>query len=103
MFQPHPDVPWVAVGEAQTYAGGMVAYQAQCQICQAEILGDADSVDLFASAHASHVSSSPTHLGMGDLVSKLAKSLGFVKPCTPCEERRQAMNAAVPRVPFTRR
>lgn len=99
MMAPLEDLPWILVGVAP---GGR-SYEAFCQVCHARFGGDEESVNRFADQHANHQSASPTHIGAGDLLKGLASRLGFTKPCTPCEERRLAMNRAVPHVPFFRR
>jgi hypothetical protein len=96
-MEPLEDVPWVLVG----VQGG--AYVASCQVCGATAHGGDAAINAFADAHAQHTSPSPTHFGMGDLVASTAKMLGLGKPCTPCEQRRQALNNAIPQVPFLRR
>ena len=90
------DVPWVLVG---VYGSG---YVAQCQVCGASASGAEEQIHAFADAHAAHQSSSQTHMGAGDLVAGLAKALGF-SGCTPCEQRRRALNQAMPHVPLMRR
>jgi len=104
-MEPLADLPWVLAGP---HPSGAVPYGApmcvaQCQVCAATYEGYCEQLGDFADAHAAHQSASPTHQGAGDLVAQLAKSLGFQKPCTPCEQRRQALNAALPHVPFFRR
>lgn len=95
-MEPLDDVPWVFVGvQGQTLV-------AQCQACGAEGAGDEATINAFADQHAAHTSSSPTHYGAGDLVATTAKLLGFTG-CAPCEQRRMAMNQAVPAVPFLTR
>lgn len=37
-----------------------------------------------------------THMGMGDAVARVTGALG-IKPCTPCEARRRALNGKFPR------
>jgi hypothetical protein len=96
-MEPLEDVPWVLVG---VHGSALVA---QCQACGASTHGSEAAVNAFADAHAQHTSSSQTHYGMGDLVASTAKMLGLNKPCTPCEQRRQALNNAIPQVPFLRR
>lgn len=100
-FEPLDDVPWVQVG---AYDDGLSTYfWARCDVCGATGEGSEPEIHAFADAHAVHTSSSPTHLGMGDLVASMAKALGLGEPCTPCEARRRAMNAVVPHVPGFRR
>ena len=38
-----------------------------------------------------------THLGLGDVIAKATKALGF-EPCAGCEERRQKLNRLFPNV-----
>jgi hypothetical protein len=55
--------------------------------------------DAFARLHAQHQPAVPaqTHLGAGDLIAKFTGALG-IKPCTPCEARKRALNGMFPRV-----
>lgn len=78
-----------------------------CEVCNAEEGPTNDQgLEMFAEAHAQHQSASPTQLGLGDVatpfLSAAAKALG-IEHCTPCEQRRLAMNNFMPAMPFTRR
>ena len=37
------------------------------------------------------------HLGLGDMVARATQVVG-IKPCTPCEARKRAMNGFFPKV-----
>lgn len=97
---PHPDVPWVYVEQVEI---DPPEYTIFCQVCGRGGLASAPAADAFLAAHAAHQSASPTHQGMGDVIARAAKAIGFDTPCTPCEQRRRALNNAVPRMPFFRR
>lgn len=93
-----PEIPWVRVG--QDRFGG---YRMDCTACGAvAIAGSVGGVEQFATHHAEHTAG-PRHVGLGDAVAKLAKPVARAvgkKPCTPCERRRQALNAVRLRRPW---
>jgi hypothetical protein len=93
----HPNVPWVHCADAGPNT--RLRFFCMCRVCGAEMpsYGTPQQADAFAAAHAAHQSASPTHFGLGDLVAKATGTLG-IKPCTPCEARRRAMNNAFPQV-----
>lgn len=90
----HPNVAWISCNILRPGV-----FQCSCSVCGAGMgaPGTNQAADLFARAHAQHQSTSPTHLGAGDLVAKLTGALG-IKPCTPCQARQRALNEAFPRV-----
>lgn len=61
--------------------------------------GTAQAADQFARVHSAHQSAAPqpTHYGAGDLIAKATGALG-IKPCSPCEARRRALNGLLPNV-----
>jgi len=91
----HPNVSWVLCGQS---IGGS-SWQCSCQVCGAQMgsFGSAQAADAFARVHSAHQSASPTHYGLGDLIAKATSAVG-IKPCSPCEARRRAMNGAFPQV-----
>lgn len=100
-LKPLEGAPWILFGAYAAQFGEV--WVVECHVCNQRFTGDEENAALFVEAHQAHHSPSPTHMGAGDVVAHLAKSLGFSKPCTPCEARRQALNNAVPAVPFLRR
>lgn len=100
-LEPLEGAPWILFGATEAY--GVPVWVVDCRVCNVRFTGDEENAALFVEEHQVHQSASQTHMGAGDVVAQLAKSLGFVKPCTPCEARRQALNNAVPAVPFMRR
>ncbi len=90
----HPRVQWVICQEIQP---GI--FVCQCKVCGAQTDRPvyAAGADQFAMTHSAHQSAAPTHYGAGDLIAKAAGALG-IETCTPCEARRRALNAALPRV-----
>ncbi len=68
--------------------------------CRTEAVLTPEGSRRFIVAHSSHQSQSPTHLGLGDVVAKVAapvaRVLGLPAQCTPCEARKAALNARVP-------
>ena len=93
----HPNVSWIECHDAGPSAPAR--FLCVCRVCgaQQQEYGSGQAADLFARAHAAHQSASPTHYGLGDLVAKATGALG-IKPCSPCEARRRAMNGAFPQV-----
>lgn len=91
----HPNVPWVTCGPS---IGGS-SWWCKCTVCGADMgqFGSAQAADMFARVHSAHQSASPTHYGLGDLIAKATSAVG-IKPCSPCEARRRAMNGAFPQV-----
>ena len=88
----HPRVQWVIL--QQQHDGSIVC---TCQVCNATAHAQVpQQVEAFAGSHARHQSSA-THYGAGDMVAGLTGALG-IKPCTPCEQRRMALNSWLPRV-----
>ena len=87
----HPNVPWVSCNMIQP---GI--FQCRCSTCGITMPapGTNQAADGFAAAHSQH---QPTHFGAGDLVAKLTGALG-IKPCSPCEARKRALNGMFPRV-----
>ena len=90
----HPNVSWVSCNVL-----GPGIFQCACTVCGARMAqaGSNQAADAFARTHAAHQSAAPTHYGLGDLVAKATGALG-IKPCSPCEARRRAMNGAFPQV-----
>jgi len=74
--------------------------QLRCEVCGATATLIPSQADEFSRQHAQHRSASPTHMGLGDVVAKVAqpvaRMLGRPDTCTPCEKRKQALNAALP-------
>lgn len=97
--QPLEDVPWVSVAVTGVFR---LSYSASCSVCGAVATGSLEHVNAFADQHREHTSADPTHYGAGDLVAAFTKRMG-IPGCTPCEQRRRAMNQAIPRVPWMRR
>jgi len=83
-----PEIPWVVVLQN----GAM--FRVACDVCGADaLLPHAGAVQAFAGAHAAHRAASG--FGLGDAVAAVAKPAARLlgkAPCTPCEERRQALN-----------
>jgi len=102
VLQRHPQVQWIIF---QPMAGGW--YELRCEACGGQATLHGSRADAFTRAHAQHQSASPTHRGLGDAVAAVAKPLarlmGRPESCLPCEQKRHALNAAVPAVPFWRR
>lgn len=92
----HPNVSWILC--EQSSPGG---FRCACQVCHASMLGpgSGQAADQFARVHSAHQSAAPqpTHYGAGDLVAKATGALG-IKPCSPCEARRRALNGLFPSV-----
>lgn len=90
----HPNVSWILCEQS---APGV--FRCVCQVCKAAMQGggSAQAADAFARTHAAHQSASPTHYGAGDLIAKATGALG-IKPCSPCEARRRALNGLLPSV-----
>lgn len=87
----HPQVP--AVAWMQTPQGFVM----RCTACGAQAsAASPGGVDAFARAHL-HPAPPRQTLGLGDVVAAATKAVG-IKPCTPCEARRQRLNALFPRV-----
>ncbi len=88
----HPGVSWVLW--SQTPLGISVA----CEVCrQSATAPSLPAVDAFASAHREHrTTQAQTHFALGDAVAAATKAVGL-KACTPCEQRRMALNALIPR------
>lgn len=88
-------IPWVLV--EPSHAG----YNVRCEVCGVGGIATPEQVPPFVQAHAQH--RSPQGFGLGDAIAAIAKPIarafGQKEPCTPCEARRRALNAAVPRVP----
>lgn len=61
--------------------------------------GSGQAADQFARVHSAHQNPAPqpTHYGAGDLVAKATGALG-IKPCAPCDKRRQQLNGLFPNV-----
>lgn len=89
--QRHPTVSWVLVVPAGRAA------RVHCEVCGASATIGARSVEAFAHQHRAHRSSAPGYHGAGDAVAALTGRLGMT-PCTPCEQRRMALNRMVPRL-----
>lgn len=91
----HPNVPTVHCQQ------GPGVYLCTCQICGASMghPGSGQAADQFARVHSAHqpAAPAPTHYGAGDLVAKATGALG-IKPCSPCEARRRALNGLFPNV-----
>lgn len=92
----HPNVSWIVCDQN---APGV--FRCACQICGASMQspGSGQAADQFARVHSAHSSpaASPTHYGAGDLIAKATGALG-IKPCSPCEARRRALNGLFPNV-----
>lgn len=92
----HPRVQWVHLHQQPD--GSIVC---ACNVCHVQAHARSPrEVEAFASQHAAHQSSA-THYGAGDLVAGVTGALGM-KPCSPCEARRLAMNRMLPNL-FRRR
>jgi len=92
-MQRHPQVKWVVT--IPLPGGGM---RLACEVCKAQI--DAyvqHDADRFVGQHANHQSADPRYYGLGDAVERVTHALGLQR-CTPCEERRRAMNQLAPRI-----
>jgi hypothetical protein len=86
-------IPWVLVAQS---VGG---YDVHCEACGAGGHVPPTHLQEFVSTHSNHQSSQGT--GLGDAIAAVAKPIARAfgqKPCSPCEARRRALNAAVPRV-----
>lgn len=90
----HPNVSWIT---CDAIAGGL--FVCRCDVCGVAMQGPAPAMqaDAFARAHAAHESASPTHYGLGDLAARATSAIG-IKPCSPCEARRRALNGLMPQV-----
>lgn len=87
----HPQLPWITCGSDG------VRMICRCAACGAVSgLVSPPEADQFAHQHANHTSAAPTHYGAGDLVAGATKALG-IQSCTPCEQRRMALNNLMPR------
>lgn len=91
----HPAVPWIVF---QPVPGGVTL---RCEVCNATATLTPQQADAFARQHAAHRSASPTHMGLGDVVAKVAqpvaRALGRTETCLPCERKKHALNSLVPR------
>jgi hypothetical protein len=92
----HPNVPWIVCEQS---APGV--FRCACQVCHASMQspGSGQAADQFARVHSAHQNPAPqpTHYGAGDLVAKATGALG-IKPCAPCDKRRQQLNGLFPNV-----
>ena len=92
-----PEIPWVLVAQVDR------EFEVSCIVCGAfAYLYDEHGVGEFAGLHRAHTAGEG-HLGLGDVVAAIAKPIASVfgsEPCTPCEARRRALNAARMRWPF---
>jgi len=87
--------PWILV------SADRAGFHGHCTACGQEIgPTSADGLDAFSSQHTDHRSSSG--MGLGDLVRAGTQAMG-IKPCAPCERRRQQMNNFLPGFPGFRR
>jgi len=84
----HPTFTWIHYAQ---FADGSIALV--CQTCGAQHRGSAPTADAFLATHSQHAS----HYGAGDVIAGITNRLG-IKPCTPCEARKQALNKMLPRV-----
>ncbi len=86
-----PEIPWVLVAES----GSPRSARVSCTVCGDGGIVMLPAIGHFAAQHAEHRSPAGT-IGLGDVVASVAKpiagALGMA-PCTPCEERRRALNA----------
>lgn len=83
----HPHVAWVNCVQV---APGQ--FRCVCTVCNAQMdaAAPAQGADMFARVHSEH-KAAPTHYGIGDMIAGVTKAVG-IKPCSPCEARRRAMN-----------
>jgi len=88
----HPAVSWVRWSRLPR---GASVY---CEVCyQGGPVASLHEVDAFAAAHREHrTTQGVTHYALGDAVAAVTKAVG-IKACTPCEQRRMALNALIPR------
>lgn len=95
-MQRHPAVQWIVFQPVQ---GGV---HLRCEACGATATLAPSQADAFSRQHAQHRSASPTHLGLGDVVAKVAQPVARMlrrpESCTPCEQRKHALNAVMPAV-----
>lgn len=91
-MQQHPQIPWISF---ERIGAGV---RVQCRACggQTGVVTPA-AADAFSRQHAEHQSAAAGHYGMGDVIARATKAVG-IKPCTPCEARRQKLNQWLPRV-----
>lgn len=80
----HPELPWVLIGTGQV----------RCNVCKKVVRLDSMTLEEFIREHAKHEAPS-THIPVGDMVAKVAKAVGFKKPCSPCEQRRYKLNRLI--------
>ena len=84
--------PWI---QANQRPDGYV--DVRCTVCRVQGTLTPQDANAFIRQHSAHQSPAPQHYGLGDVVAGVTKAFG-IKPCTPCQARQQALNAAVPRV-----
>ena len=69
-----------------------------CEVCEeAKVVPTEVALGTFVDAHSNHYSQAEGWMGAGDAIHAAAKRLGIMT-CTPCEQRRRAMNRMMPRV-----
>jgi hypothetical protein len=88
----YPPVQWIL------YEATPSGLMAACEVCRTQT-GPLSWQGLhqFALTHREHMSSAPTHYGAGDVVAAATKALGM-ESCSPCEQRRMALNRMMPRI-----
>jgi len=80
----HTELPWVLVGTGQV----------KCNICKKIVKLDSMTLEEFIREHAEHKAPA-THIPVGDAIAKVAKAVGFKKPCGGCEKRRYKLNRLI--------
>lgn len=83
--------PWIKIDR---FPGGAVL---SCTACDAGGRLTGHAVEQFIEAHTDHTSPTPTHYGAGDVVARATQALG-IKKCSGCEQRRVALNRAIPKI-----
>jgi hypothetical protein len=86
----HPQAQWIS------YAPHGQAAQVACDVCRVGGTVPREQVEAFLAQHLQH-HASVSHYGLGDAVAALTKFFG-IRPCTPCEQRRRALNQVAPRL-----
>lgn len=72
-------------------------HQVYCEVCRVGGAATIEQARHFIGQHLQHQSQASGYLGAGDVVARLTGALG-IEHCTPCEARRAALNARLPRV-----
>jgi hypothetical protein len=90
----HPEAPWIH-GALHAQTG---RHYVRCDTCGVEgFLPPGVSHETFVAQHRGHAPPQASHYGLGDLVARATSAVG-IKPCTPCEQRKQMLNGLFPRV-----